>query len=69
GDAIVEGVGRRARHVMVPRSLKPLLYLRAVVQPLSEWQARRSGVADVVRLAEQEETELTTPQPTEPVRS
>ncbi|HEV2813112.1 MAG TPA: SDR family oxidoreductase, partial [Solirubrobacteraceae bacterium] len=47
GDAIVEGVGRRARHVMVPRSLKPLLYLRAVVQPLSEWQARRSGVADV----------------------
>ena len=63
GDAIVEGVQRRARHVMVPKSLKPLLYLRSVVQPLAEWQSKRRGVADVIRLAEQEATELTTPQP------
>ena len=63
GDAIVEGVERRARHVMVPRSLRPLLYLRSVVQPLAEWQTRRRGVADVIRVAEQERTELTTPQP------
>ena len=63
GDAIVEGVQRRARHVMVPKSLKPLLYLRSVVQPLAEWQSRRRGVADVIRLAEREATELTTPQP------
>ena len=63
GDAIVEGVERRARHVMVPRSLRPLLYLRSVVQPLAEWQTRRRGVAEVIRVAEQEQTELTTPQP------
>jgi NAD(P)-dependent dehydrogenase (short-subunit alcohol dehydrogenase family) len=63
GDAIVEGVQRRARHVMVPKSLKVALYLRAVIQPLSEWQARRKGVAEVIAVAEQEETVLTTPQP------
>ncbi|HEX8208403.1 MAG TPA: SDR family oxidoreductase [Solirubrobacteraceae bacterium] len=63
GDAIVEGVGRRARHVMVPKSLRPLIYLRSVVQPLVEWRARRAGIADVIRLAEHEATELSTPQP------
>ena len=63
GDAIVEGVGRRARHVMVPKSLKPLLYLRSLVQPLVERQAHRRGLADVIEVAEREETELTTPQP------
>ncbi|HEX2087442.1 MAG TPA: SDR family oxidoreductase [Solirubrobacteraceae bacterium] len=68
GDAIVRGVERRARHVMVPRSLKPLLYLRSVVQPLAEWDARRRGIADVVRMAEREPTELTTPQPKEAPR-
>ena len=67
GDAIVEGVERRARHVMVPKTLRPLLYLRSVIQPLAERQAKRRGVADVIRMAEQEATELTTPQPaTEP---
>jgi short-subunit dehydrogenase len=63
GDAIVDGVQRRARHVMVPKSLRPLLYLRAVIQPLTEWQVKRRGVADVIRMAEQEPTEMTTPQP------
>ncbi len=63
GDAIVEGVQRRARHVMVPKTLRPLLYLRSVVQPLMEWRVQRRGVADVIRLAEQEATELSTPQP------
>ena len=63
GDAIVEGVQRRARHVMVPRSLKPLLYLRSLVQPLAEWQAKRRGVAEIIRMSEREATELTTPQP------
>ena len=63
GDAIVAGVERRARHVLVPRSLRPLLYLRSFVQPMVEWGTRRRGVADVVRVAEQEETVLTTPQP------
>ena len=63
GDAIVEGVQRRSRHVLVPKSLKPLIYLRSVIQPLAEWQSRRRGVEDIIRLAEQEATELTTPQP------
>ncbi|HEX8084330.1 MAG TPA: SDR family oxidoreductase [Solirubrobacteraceae bacterium] len=63
GDAIVAGVTRRARHVMVPGSLKPLLYLRSVVQPLMEWQSRRRGVDEVIKMAEREATELTTPQP------
>lgn len=63
GDAIVEAVERRARHVMVPKSLKPLLYLRSVVQPLTEWQSRRSGIADVIAMADREATEFTTPQP------
>lgn len=65
GDAIEEGVARRARHVMVPKSLRAALYARSVLQPLIEWQSRRSGVAEVIRMAEREETELTTPQPTE----
>lgn len=65
GDAIVEGVGRRARHIVVPRSLLPLIYLRSVVQPLAEWQQRRAGVAEIVQMAERERTELTTPQPSE----
>ena len=63
GDAIVQGVERRARHVLVPRTLRPALYLRSVIQPLAEWQARRRGVAEVVRVAEREPTVLTTPQP------
>jgi len=63
GDAIVAGVERRARHVLVPRSLRPALYLRSFIQPLAEWRARRSGLVEVMRLSEQEETELTTPQP------
>ncbi|MDQ3740018.1 MAG: SDR family oxidoreductase [Actinomycetota bacterium] len=69
GDAIVEGVQRRARHVMVPKSLKAVLYLRALIQPLSDWQVRRSGLREVIEIAEREETELTTPQPTEPHRA
>ena len=63
GDAIVEGVSRRARHVLVPTSLRPVLYLRSVIQPLAEWRARRAGVAEVIRLAERERTEVTTAQP------
>ena len=69
GDAIVEGVTTRARHVLVPKSLRPVLYLRSFIQPLMEWRTRRAGVDEVVRLAEQEATELTTAQPGTPVRS
>lgn len=69
GDAIVDGVTTRARHVLVPRSLRPVLYLRSVLQPLMEWRTRRAGVAEVIRMAEQERTELTTEQPGTPVPS
>ena len=63
GDAIERGVARRARHIMVPGWLHGLLYARSVVQPLFEWQSRRGGIAEVIQMAEREETELTTPQP------
>jgi NAD(P)-dependent dehydrogenase (short-subunit alcohol dehydrogenase family) len=63
GAAIEEGVARRARHVVVPRYLRAAIYARSVLQPLAEWQIRRRGVEEVVRLAEREPTELTTPQP------
>lgn len=69
GDAIVEGVTARARHVLVPRSLRPVLYLRSVIQPLIEWRTTRAGVAEVIRVAEREATELTTAQPGTPVPS
>jgi NAD(P)-dependent dehydrogenase (short-subunit alcohol dehydrogenase family) len=63
GDAVVAAVERRARHIVVPRTLRAVIYLRAVAQPFVEWQMRRNRLEEVVRMAEQEETELTTPQP------
>jgi NAD(P)-dependent dehydrogenase (short-subunit alcohol dehydrogenase family) len=69
GEAVLAGIEGRARHVMVPRSLHAVILLRAALQPLSEWQARRSGVAEIVRMAEAEPTELTTPQPGPPART
>jgi NAD(P)-dependent dehydrogenase (short-subunit alcohol dehydrogenase family) len=63
-DAIEEGVERRARTVVAPRSVRPLLWLRSVVQPLAELGLRRDKqFPDTVRLAEREDSELTTPQP------
>ena len=41
----------------------PLLYLRTLVQPLSEAGARRRNLEEIIAVAEGEASELTTPQP------
>jgi len=62
GAVIVRGIERRARHVVAPGWVLPLLYLRTLIQPLSELGNRRSGLDEVLRMAESEPTQLTTPQ-------
>jgi len=64
GAAIVRGVERRARFVYAPRWVLPALYLRTLLQPLSERSARDEELAETMRLAAQEGTFLTTPQRT-----
>jgi NAD(P)-dependent dehydrogenase (short-subunit alcohol dehydrogenase family) len=63
GAAIARGVERRSRHVVAPRWVLPALYARTLLQPLAEANSRRSGLEDVIRLAEQEPSDLTTAQP------
>jgi short-subunit dehydrogenase len=64
-DAIERGIDRRARHVYAPREVGPLIWLRSIAQPLSELQVRRNPeFAETIRIAEAEESELTTAQPT-----
>ena len=63
-DAIEHGITTRARHVVAPKSVRPLLWLRSVVQPLAERQVRRSGIEETIRLVESEDSDLTTQQPT-----
>jgi NAD(P)-dependent dehydrogenase (short-subunit alcohol dehydrogenase family) len=62
GEVIVAGVERRSRIVYAPRWVLPMLMGRTLIQPLLERQARSKGVDEAVRLAETEQTELTTPQ-------
>jgi NAD(P)-dependent dehydrogenase (short-subunit alcohol dehydrogenase family) len=62
GAAIVRGVEKRARFVYAPRWVLPVLFLRTLLQPLSD-RAGNDDVLEAMRLAEQEPTELTTPQP------
>lgn len=63
-DAIEQGIARRARTVFAPKSVRPLLYLRSLVQPLSELGLRRDKrFRETLHLAENEASELTTAQP------
>jgi NAD(P)-dependent dehydrogenase (short-subunit alcohol dehydrogenase family) len=63
-DAIERGVTRRARHVVAPKSIAPLIWLRSLAQPLTELQvARNREFVETLRLAEAEDSELTTAQP------
>jgi len=64
GAAVVRGVEKRARFVYAPRWVLPALYLRTLLQPLSERGARDAELVETMRLAEAEATELTTPQRT-----
>jgi hypothetical protein len=63
-DAIERGITTRARHVWAPGNVRPLIWLRSVVQPLADRQARRAGIEQTIREVEQEESTLTTAQPT-----
>lgn len=60
-DAIERGVEHRARRVVAPRWVAPLLPLRMLVQPLVD----RTGddLGDALALAREEAVPLTTPQP------
>jgi len=62
GAAIARGIEKRARFVYAPRWVLPVLYLRTVLQPLSE-RGPRGEIEEAMRLSAQEPTELTTPQP------
>ena len=53
GEAVAEGIERRARRVIVPRNFRSLLYLRMAFARLAEWQSRRD-VPELVRLMEEE---------------
>ena len=64
-DAIERGVARRARHVFAPRNVGAIIWLRALIQPLTELGIRRrKGFVETLKLAESEPSELTTEQPT-----
>jgi NAD(P)-dependent dehydrogenase (short-subunit alcohol dehydrogenase family) len=60
-DAIERGVARRARHVVAPRWVAPLLPMRMLVQRAVE-AATRSSVESVLKVALAEDAPLTTPQ-------
>jgi NAD(P)-dependent dehydrogenase (short-subunit alcohol dehydrogenase family) len=51
GRAIERGVGRRANKVYAPRWVLPMLWLRGVLQPVTQ-RANRDEIAEAVRLAE-----------------
>ena len=63
-DAIERGITTRARTVVAPRSVRSMLVLRSLLQPLSELALRRDRrFVETLKLAESEPSGLTTPQP------
>jgi NAD(P)-dependent dehydrogenase (short-subunit alcohol dehydrogenase family) len=63
-DAIERGIVTRARHVYAPKEVRPMIWLRTLIQPLAERQTKRAGIEEMTRLVEAEsDGELTTPQP------
>jgi NAD(P)-dependent dehydrogenase (short-subunit alcohol dehydrogenase family) len=61
-DAIERGIARRARHVVAPRWVAPLLPVRMLAQRVVE-AATRSSIESVLEVARGEDAPLTTPQP------
>jgi NAD(P)-dependent dehydrogenase (short-subunit alcohol dehydrogenase family) len=61
-DAIERGIARRARHVVAPRWVAPLLPIRMIAQRVVE-AATRSSIESVLEIARAEDAPLTTPQP------
>jgi NAD(P)-dependent dehydrogenase (short-subunit alcohol dehydrogenase family) len=60
--ALERGIARRARRVVSPRWVAPLLPLRMAVQPVVERRAQ-ARVAEALEIARVEEARYTTPQP------
>ena len=52
-DAIERGIERRSARVWAPRWIGPMLLLRGILQPLTEWNTLRNSeqLAEAVRLA------------------
>jgi hypothetical protein len=61
-NAIERGIARRARHVVAPRWVAPLLPMRMLAQRVVE-AATRSSVESVLEIARGEDAPLTTKQP------
>jgi NAD(P)-dependent dehydrogenase (short-subunit alcohol dehydrogenase family) len=69
GEAIVRGMEKRSRFVYAPRWVKPALYLRTVLQPLTERGVKDADVTEAIELFRTEPSRLTTEQPSKAVRS
>ena len=61
-NAIERGIERRARHVVAPRWVGPVLPVRMLAQRLVDVVAQR-GLAGALEVAREEEAKLTTSQP------
>jgi NAD(P)-dependent dehydrogenase (short-subunit alcohol dehydrogenase family) len=61
-DALERGIAKRARVIVAPRWVRPVLPVRVAAQRIVEVATRRS-IADVLAIARDEQVELTTPQP------
>ena len=60
-DALERGITRRARRIVAPRYMTPVLVFRTVAQLVVD-SAMRSRVAGALAVAREERVELTTPQ-------
>lgn len=61
-DALERGIARRARRIVAPRWVGPLLPMRMAAQPVIDLYSRRK-VAAALDVARREAVDLTTPQP------
>jgi NAD(P)-dependent dehydrogenase (short-subunit alcohol dehydrogenase family) len=61
-DALERGISRRARRIVAPRRVAPLLPLRMAVQPLLD-RALQRGLDEALQVARSEQAPLTTLQP------
>jgi NAD(P)-dependent dehydrogenase (short-subunit alcohol dehydrogenase family) len=61
-DALEQGIATRARRIVAPAWVAPILPIRMLAQRVVELATRRR-VAAAVRIAQEEQVDLTTPQP------
>jgi NAD(P)-dependent dehydrogenase (short-subunit alcohol dehydrogenase family) len=61
-DAVVRGIARRSRRIVVPRMLAPVLPIRMLAQRVIDVGARRN-LKKALAIAREEQAPFTTPQP------